>query len=298
MLLLAQISEGIAFDPFFRGFLSVLVGVIVLIGGTYLLIATNTGTRSGFLIAMAALMGWNLLMGAVWVIYEIGWQGEAQSWELVEINRGDLGVAETEEVDGLFGVDLSVGASSDDPDIAQQQALAFSENDVDLQGWQYLTSSNSERGEATSSADAFLVAEEIFGSTAEYVPAQFGAFTFGGKPIAEADDGLITKAWIKTRNVIQFWSPQQLVAVQVQGIEEQATEPGQAPPVATADPEKPIVTVIMERDRGGPIPWLVGGARFTPLMFTLFSGLVFGLLCWQLHIRDKREAEILAGATA
>lgn len=298
MLLLAQVSEGIAFDPFLRGFLSVLVGVIVLIGGTYLLVATNTGSRSGFLIAMAALMGWNLLMGIIWVVYAIGWRGEAQSWELVEINRGDLTVAETSEVDPLALVDLSEFATSSDPDVAQAEALEASEDRVDLGGWSYLTASNSERGEATSSADAFLVENEIFSSTAEYVPSQFGAFTFGGKPAPADDDGLLTRAWIKTRNLIQFWSPQQLIAVQVQGVEEQPIEPGQAPPVATADPEKPIVTVIMERDRGGPIPWLVGGARFTPLMFTIFSGLLFGLFCWMLHVRDQREAEILADAAA
>lgn len=297
MLLLAQISEGIAFDPFLRGFLSVLVGVIVLIGGTYLLVATNTGSRSGFLISMAALFGWFMLMGVVWVIYAIGWVGEAQSWELVEINRGDLTVAEEAAVDGLVGVNLASQATSTDPDEAQIQALEFAESQ-DLDGWAYLTSSDSIRGEATSSADAYLVENEIFGSTAEYVPTQFGAFTWGGKPAAADDDGIFTRAGIKIRNVLQFWSPRELVAVQVQGIIEQPTEPGQAPPVATADAEKPVVTVVLERDRGGPIPWLVGGARFTPMMFTIFSTLIFGVLCWALHTRDKREAEILAAAAA
>src|SRR5690606_22243927 len=44
---------AIQFDPHIRGVLVVLVGVVVLFGSVYLLVATNTGVRTGFLIAAA-----------------------------------------------------------------------------------------------------------------------------------------------------------------------------------------------------------------------------------------------------
>ena len=39
----------------------------------------------------------------------------------------------------------------------------------------------------------------------------------------------------------------------------------------------------------------MGGLRFTPLMFTVASGVIFALFLWSLQIREKREALIRAG---
>ena len=54
---------AIAFDPAIRGVLVVMVGVGVLIGSVYLLLATNTGKRLGLLLALAGLTGWLFSMG-------------------------------------------------------------------------------------------------------------------------------------------------------------------------------------------------------------------------------------------
>ncbi len=117
------VFDGIAFDPFFRGLLSVLVGVVVLFGGVYLVIATNSGARTGGLLAAGGLFGWMFLMGIAWMIYGIGWKGEAESWELVEIHSGDLVLAEAEEV-----VDLAIGLESFNPDASAYE-------DPDDQWW-------------------------------------------------------------------------------------------------------------------------------------------------------------------
>ena len=71
---------AIAFDPAIRGVLVVMIGVVVLLGSLYLLVATNTGVRLGFLIAAAALTGWCASMGIFWWIYGIGMIGEAPTW--------------------------------------------------------------------------------------------------------------------------------------------------------------------------------------------------------------------------
>lgn len=335
--------DGIGFDPFFRGLLSVLVAVIVLIGGTYLIIATNTGTRLGFLVSAASLFGWNFLMGIVWTIYGIGWAGQAPTWSLLEINVDDSAdvddgllfseiidvavLAESESGDGLpvggladvgFSTEEVLGRvdSSDadafavaennlasaslvgeisDQDLAQEAALVAS-RDVALDEWRYLITSDAIRGEAQASADAFLVEEEVF-ETGGYVAGQFGAFIIDGKPVLDEDANLIDRVGHFFNET--FLNPafsQELIVVQVQGAIAQPTLPGQPPPVVTVDSDAPLVSVIMERDRGGPIPALFSGLRFTPAMFTVFNGLIFAALAWNMHVRDQREAEIRAAA--
>lgn len=308
MLSTLAFIDGIGFDPFFRGLLSVLVGVVVMCGGTYLLVATNSGSRVGGLISGAAFFGWMAMMGIIWTIYAIGWSGEAESWALLEINGDNpaldndgLAFAENEDVAAL-GADLedidieAAGVSSDDPDIAQAEAVAFNKANPDLfDGWRYLATSDARRGEAVASADVFLAEENVFGSTAEYVPLRFGAFNTGGKPLLKDNPNVFDRVIHKLDTTfIHFWHPQELIVIQVQGALDQPTLPGEAPPVAAADADKSVVTVLMERDRGGPLPALFGGTRVTPALFSIFNGILFFIFCWSLHVRDKRELEIRA----
>ena len=85
-----DLIAGLAWDPEIRGFLSVLVGVVVLMGSVWLLLATNSGTRLGTLIAGAGFFGWMAIMGSVWWIYGIGYAGDRPTFELLEIVDADL----------------------------------------------------------------------------------------------------------------------------------------------------------------------------------------------------------------
>ncbi len=85
-----ELIAGLAWDPEIRGFMAVFAGVITLMGSVWLLLAANTGTRLGTLIALTGFFGWMTIMAAVWWIYGIGWAGQAPTWELQEINIGDL----------------------------------------------------------------------------------------------------------------------------------------------------------------------------------------------------------------
>jgi hypothetical protein len=85
--------------------------------------------------------------------------------------------------------------------------------------------------------------------------------------------------------------------VQARASLKQPTLPGQPPPVAKVDPAAPLVSVVMERNRGGPVPAVFSGLRFTPAMFAIFNGLIFAILAFNLHLRDKRETDIRAAAS-
>ena len=92
-----DVIAGLAWDPEIRGFMAVFAGVIVLMGSVWLLLALNTGTRLGTLIATTGFFGWMVIMAAVWWIYGIGWAGTTPTWQLREINVGDLDAAALDE---------------------------------------------------------------------------------------------------------------------------------------------------------------------------------------------------------
>lgn len=317
MLHVLSIIDGLGFDPFIRGILSVGVGVVVLFGSTYLLVASNSGARIGALIAGGGLFGWMFLMGIFWTAYGIGWVGPAPHWALVEINRGDLALAENERAQqlgiALESISPEDGVNSEDLDIAQVEAVEFSRENLDeFSGWLFLGTSDPIRGEAQSAASEFLASENVYESPSDYLPLRYGTFTIGGKPrldpAIDADDpdrnawvetftDAPARIWLTIRHLtINAVHTEELMLVQVQGVREQPALPGEAPPVAEADEEKPVTSVLMRRDRGGPLPMFFGGLRFTPAMFTIANGLLFGVFCWAMHNRDKREAAIRAGA--
>ena len=70
--------------------------------------------------------------------------------------------------------------------------------------------------------------------------------------------------------------------VQFQPAIAQETVAGQPPPVPEADPEAQVISAVLVRD--------IGSAGCPPLL-TIGSGLIFGLLCAMLHVRDRRVVE-------
>ena len=96
-----DVIAGLAWDPEIRGFMAVFAGVVVLIGSVWTLLALNTGIRLGTLIAAAGFFGWIAIMATVWWIYGIGWAGATPTWQLTEINVGDLDAAALVEARAL-----------------------------------------------------------------------------------------------------------------------------------------------------------------------------------------------------
>ena len=80
------------------------------------------------------------------------------------------------------------------------------------------------------------------------------------------------------RPIDLFHKPHYLV-VQVQPVVKQETTPGAAPPKPKVDPSAPVYSVLMVRD--------LGHKRLNPAVATISSALIFGLLVYQLHTRDK-----------
>lgn len=304
-----NLFAGIAFDPTIRGLLAVGVGVVVLMGSVYLLLATNTGNRLGFLLALTGFFGWMAIMGLIWWIYGIGMQGEAASWKVVEYNAGDVSQAVTDKL-----TDLDLSALPQDPEtggpdydlvaqLFEEDPEAFQEVEEQLEeasdGWKFLPASDPSRGEAEATVGDNLpeCSTCAFGieSPADYVV--LGAFEVGGKKGLPDDPTRWDRIKNEVVSALTIKNPERYAVVQVQKVIPQEVEPGQAPPTPEADPEQPVISVVLLRD--------IGDRRFPAAMITIGSTLIFLLLCWVLNQRERilesnlaHAERVRAGATA
>jgi len=254
----------LTWDPFMRGFLSVAVGVIVLMGSTYLLLGTNVGSRLGFLIAFAGFTGWMTIMGLQWWVYGIGLVGDVPSWHPVEIITGQ------DEAD---------------------TTAALLPTARDLTTWEEVPEGDTRRGEIQAAADEALTSMDSsaapFEATSDY--QALDVFERGGK------EGIATR--------LPGPHPAHYAVVQVQRVVEVVTlsdpeEPcpagaeciefGVTPPRPSLDESAPVQTVVMERD--------LGNRRFPPALITIASAVLFGVTCNALHRRDKVSTAARAAA--
>ena len=282
----SQLLAALAWDPQIRGALIVVTAFVILPGSVYLLLATNTGAKLGFLLAAAGFFGWMAVMGWIWVVYGIGLKGDPPTWHVHEVVSGD--VAEhgtTEEAEG-FPV-----------------------------GWRKLQPGDAILGDATASADKVLAPSEdagghgggeaeaapvqpVFDSLEDYV--QVGGYAKGGENFWIPGGGLKSETGVGNPgdNVVEklferlkrgpFHAPHYAV-VQVAPIIQQPTITG-APPTPAADPSKPVTSVVMVRD--------LGNLRFPSLMIAISMSIVFALVANALHRRDKEIMAARAGAPA
>ena len=354
-----ELFAGLAWDPEIRGFLAVLTGVVVLMGSVWLLLATNTGTRLGTLIALAGFFGWMTIMAAIWWIYGIGYRGDAPTWQEVEIvegfdSEGHLAFAALDEAEALnsellpTAQDLVVSAyerigSVSDPELrteievanqefgvvtvadltadqtegltaqekealvaeehAKNEATTLSElaavapslidqDNAELGGWELL--STAQAGEAQASAIALLLASGDFPFSTQNEFKILDAFTIGGKRGLPSDPSRWDRIETQIRTALTLKHPTRYGIVQMQAVLPESIDnlPGQAPKRPVADPDEPVVSVVMIRD--------LGNLRLVPALVTLGSLLIFLALCYMLHERDKvvmaRVAEFNKGA--
>jgi hypothetical protein len=281
-----NVLAGIAWDPQIRGFLALLVGVVVLMGSVYLLLATNVGSRLGFYIASAAFWGWMLIMGVVWWLYgTVGMLGEAPKWEITEIVYPDTDEALLSEAHDL---DTSELPPPEEYGELEGDAFAEMRDEVEpsLGGWILLPESDKSYGEAKATVDEYFVEHPIEALNIETASDYIATYAFetGGKTALPRDPSRIERITTRLRQTfLELRHPPHYAIVQVQPVLPKETIPGEAPPTPEADPSAPVVSVIMERD--------IGDVRFPGAMLTISSGIMFGLTCNGLHRRDKLVAQ-------
>jgi hypothetical protein len=170
-------------------------------------------------------------------------------------------------------VTLSEVKAVDKPLIDQ----AIKDGTIQLGGWRL--SSTAESGEAVASATAELINEGIFSTPEEF--KVLDSFDIGGKPRLPDDPNRWDRIEHYIGNSLRIKHPIRYAIVQVGKVKEKEAALGEAPPRPEADPDQPVISVIMERD--------LGNRRFKPAMTTLASLLLFGACAYLLHLRDKQS---------
>ena len=294
-------------DPGFRGLLTVAVAVAILCGSVYLILATNTGARLGFMLALTGFCAWMTVMGVIWTLYGIGYKGPAPTWKVVDIVRTEPGGT---KVDSALDVAQSLPLPSQMPDPVElrngDEALleAFPKEgkvptlgdlaDVDqtvhetlndkAAPWRLMESSNKYTGETGAAVSEALGpnGKNIFpNAPTDYVVLD--SYLTGGQPVS-TDDSTIGRVKQKIRTTLNVKPDEFYAVVQVQQVIPQEAKPGQAPPTPVADPDQPVISVVMKREGGHLL-------RRHAQVMTIFMGLATGLLCWSLHRRDERAME-------
>lgn len=266
---------ALQWDPHIRGGLILLTSIVILCGSVYLLLATNSGARLGFLLAVAGLSGWMFIMGVVWMVFGIGLTGRDPEWKPKELITGSLQGRVTVDAMREFPEgwkELKPG----DPTFADAQAAAdrIFAPPADAGG----------HGEETGglSEEERNRFQSPFDDVDEYVPV--AGYHVGG------DNELFT---IGTHDFFLRHSPHYAV-VQVQptvpecrsaspAAQEQPCLPpppdGAPPRAPVVNENAPVTTLVMVRD--------LGNVRFPPFLIAVFSLIVFGVTCSALHERDK-----------
>ena len=275
---------GISWDPEIRGILSVLVGVVVLMGSIYLLLATNLATRLGFLLSLTAVFAWLTIHGTVWWIYPPGTgpAGRPPSWEVTEIVYGDLTNSMLDEAHDLDTSGLP-GPEEVDELTPEQVAEISDEHADELNEWSLLAASDASRGEAQTAVDAVLAEGAVPGLEDPASRVYTYTFETGGKPQRESDS-VIDRVTNRVTNTLRITNPPHYAIVELKpAVDPGEPVPGQPAATPEADEDAQTISVVLERD--------IGQRRLPAALITTGSGMIFGLLCVMLHKRDRRVVE-------
>jgi len=284
----AHLLGIVSWDPVLTGYLAVIIGIAVLCGSVYLLLATNLGVRLGFLVAWTGLWGWMLLMSIVWWVFGIGWIGSQPGWNVLQVtsNPATVLVDEVQQLEGVpvdqpprGWIEIAVEeASGDDatevvdPEIIQAQAFA---------------------ADARSAADGHVVCDGadprrllavnscLFSAADQY--KTYRVLIRGGeryRPLS-IPDNVVTQYFLPSRGKphyavvqIQPYQPRVEIDPNLFGDDGKIVVP--APQI---DENEPVYSVVLVRDHGS--------VRLRPALLTIFSALLFGLGCYHLHRRDQ-----------
>jgi hypothetical protein len=259
---------AVSWEPEIRGWIIVIISVVVLMGSTYLILGTNLGARLGFLVALTGLAGWMMSMAIIWAIYGIGLKGPEPTWhpsEPITIVRDGSLLNRTEIVEG----------SSDLKGLSSADAAKKISDQLVAEGWESLAESNPQRGQAVASADEIIQNEAKEFAAGEYVAV--AVYDKGGERFPKLGDSL---------DFLAFKHKPRYAIVEIAPLVPQRAEPGRAPARAQIDEAQPHRYIVMIRD--------LGAKRRPAFLIGFGSGLIFFLLCWLLHRREALLRKNLA----
>jgi len=272
---------AIGWEPELRGLLTVIIAVVILMGSIYLIMMTNMGSRLAFLVVLAGLAGWMMLMGLTWWIYGIGLRGPDPTWQPVP-GASVLQDPEALRSSGVLETlpELPVGATP-----AQNAAIIGDE--LTGEGFIILDPASPAFGQASAEASVLLEEAGAF-AAGEYTILNI--FDVGGDRYPMIEAGNVPGLDNDSLDFLAFFHEPHYVLVEAAPNVQVRTEEGRAPVSPTIDETQQRQYVYMVRD--------LGARRQPAVVLTLGGGAIFLSLCYLLHRRDRHLAENLANSKA
>jgi hypothetical protein len=270
---------AIGWEPELRGLLTVVISVVILMGSIYLIMMTNMGSRLAFLVVLAGLAGWLMLMGATWWIYGIGLRGPDPTWQPVP-GASVLQDSEALVSAGVLEVlpPIPVGATP-----AQEAAIVGDE--LIAEGFIVLDPASPAFGQASAEASVLLEEEGAF-AAGEYTITDI--YDIGGDRYPRIKAGAVPGLTDDSLDFFAFFHEPHHVLVEAAPFVQVRTEPGRAPVTPTIDETRQRQYVYMVRD--------LGARRQPAVVLTIGGGAIFLALCWLLHRRDRQLDENIANS--
>ncbi len=261
--------------PTILGVLVVVSAIGLFIGGTYLLLATNTGARLGFLIVGAALSGMLMLLAALWLTTASPLntlKGRIPGWTATETIGGDDFARSKIEAIQTIGPKNKLGTDETTGVKAAIDALVVIHKSIG--------------GVPADLPNQF----QTFESSTDYLVT--AAYTTGGEAWLDKTSPYLHLGNIKATTNASFpWvhvtshAPSYAVAVLCPvDLAAQQVPFGDPIPAAICDTNKALTTIVLTKD--------LGSLRFPPFMVMVSSGIMFALFLLGLHWRERDIQEL------
>ena len=244
-----------------RGTLIVIMAVGVLCGSLYLILGTNLGARLGFLVALTGLAGWMFIMGAVWWTYGKGLLGPDPTWQPV---AGRTVIRDPGSLSELGILTTSFIPGTDFTGDAGKVAGLLQDN-----SWKQLDSALPSFAQAGAAGGVFLEGSKAYAA---------GEFQVVNVFVKGGERG--PKLWDDRIDYFAFFHKPHYALVEIAALVPQRTEPGRAPARPVIDSSRSHEYVYMIRD--------MGSKRVPAAIICISSLVIFLMLCWLLHLRDRR----------
>jgi hypothetical protein len=270
----------ITWDPFIRGLVILALAILLLPGSVYLVLATDVGVRLGFLLTAAAISGMLCLFAILWpALSSTADIGRANAWKPLAVITGDFGSQVT--INGVTDFPVNHLANAKPPlQSLPKQPWYWPLQGCSDSGWHKIDPSRISDPESAS--DKVLAASASTGGTPS------SALT---SPFSQTADYVYIDAFEKGTNsgclfsinrhkvYLPYARSPHYVILRVQPALPTPTTTSGAPPTPKPDTSKPYTYVIMKRD--------LGSVRQPQFILALCSGVIFLVVCYSLHRRDK-----------
>jgi len=249
-ILASEVINKNIWYPTILGVLVVVFAVLLFIGSTYLLLATNLGARLGFLIAFTGLMGFMVVLSSLWILTSSPLntlKGRLPSWEALEV-------------------------VSDPADAKTEAVRAIEKNGVKVD--------TIEQANIKASADANLIAVQALPNQAEISQQAFARF----QSVTEYQVINIYEIGGGSPNPFNFEATHtpKYAVIEFCKVAQPEVPFGTAPPPPECAPASDKDGfLVLQRD--------LGSLRVPPFVAFISSLLLFGLGLLLLHWREKDE---------